>query len=968
MLHLKRLAQLALLVTITLTSGGRIASLKAQYLSGGGEQPMLRRYKIAVPPLLVVYPQGHDSLARLVADYAQAFRPPSLLGYESGRPFPLVLRDFTPVSNGLVAWVPSRMELYSLTGGEMALPVPWLKHLVSHEIRHYAQMNALGNGPYKWLYYLLGEQSHAISSGLTPLWYFEGDAIYNESRLGGYGRSQSAITFQQYRTDLLTGNQLSYDQYINRSLRYHAPNHYHFGALMVEHGAHRYGHDFWREVVRRACRLPYTLFPFHFAIKGLTGRTQHQLFNDALRALDSTYRAHALLPTDTIAQELDEFSDERYPHYSHATKESIIWKRDFHHRLACYAIAPGKRSRKLYEPAYLYGSIRYSDTLAIWCEIDRHPIWSDVQYSNIRLMHLPTGRVKTLTRRQRAISPIILPGDSTVCAIIVSTTGRYSIAQLPMNTAHHHLDTINLPPTYELRELCATPWPDKVVVRAVDNVGAHLLLINLRSQALQPIATGLLADISNLHADSAGLYFSASHRFARRGLFLPWTNRNPQSPQFELLPLASYGVEDIAQGPGDSLLFASYTVNGYRIQQAHKGSTIHVDTLSSDCNPFSDTKVTYCTSTTGDPLPSGKPYHKMGHLIRIHSWMPFYGRPSLNVDFLRGANLGFTVLSQNTLGTLSLSAGYFYRQTHGAGLALSYTGIWPHVDFSGEWGGTPRLEQRPDGSIIAHPHRLTGRLALRFPARWNVGASLLHLQPSLGLNYTNRIGYHPVSLQPLNMRLHAFARLHFAWLRYQSTRDIYPPLGISITSTWHVTPTLWEYVSPTYDANVTLYLPGVAPSHSIRLAGYSYGQLLNRIPIASAFSVPNTRNDLPLGLFTGIAMRSASLQYTLPLAYPDLNMGSWVYLKRLYGSLGANYSWIQNSPLRKSLFRTVDVELIGNVILFRTNYELSLGGRFAISPFRDQLGPRKHHIWSLQGVFNISVPPIGNTCAPSAIH
>ena len=126
--------------------------LRAQFYVAGNEGSGVRWRTIGSENYRFVYPEGCDSLAHAYALEWERVR--GAVGFSSGllpneayrRPMPVVLHPFLGYSNGVVAWTPRRMDMY--TGPEMYSPdpLPWMSLLALHEGRHVSQMQYVGKG------------------------------------------------------------------------------------------------------------------------------------------------------------------------------------------------------------------------------------------------------------------------------------------------------------------------------------------------------------------------------------------------------------------------------------------------------------------------------------------------------------------------------------------------------------------------------------------------------------------------------------------------------------------------------------------------------------------------------------------------------------------------------------------------------------------------------------------------------
>ena len=101
---------------------------------------------------------------------------------------PFVVHPENMQSNGLVMWLPKRVEFLS-TPAIDGYSMPWIKQLVAHEYRHAVQYNNLNVGVVKFLSYLLGQQGSTVGLIFMPIWMIEGDATMCETEASSFGRA-----------------------------------------------------------------------------------------------------------------------------------------------------------------------------------------------------------------------------------------------------------------------------------------------------------------------------------------------------------------------------------------------------------------------------------------------------------------------------------------------------------------------------------------------------------------------------------------------------------------------------------------------------------------------------------------------------------------------------------------------------------------------------------------------------------
>ena len=182
----------------------------AQYYSWGADPLGLKWMKGSTPNVEVIYPKSASQIGHTTLFYADRLNPYISYGYKlPALDLPFVIHPENMKSNGLVMWLPKRVEFLSSPSID-GYSMPWLKQLVAHEYRHAAQYNNLNVGFVKALSYILGQQSSTIGLIYMPLWMMEGDATLSwpaqapqpePERLGEAGarRTRRRLAVRRYR-------------------------------------------------------------------------------------------------------------------------------------------------------------------------------------------------------------------------------------------------------------------------------------------------------------------------------------------------------------------------------------------------------------------------------------------------------------------------------------------------------------------------------------------------------------------------------------------------------------------------------------------------------------------------------------------------------------------------------------------------------------------------------------------------
>jgi hypothetical protein len=156
----------------------------------------------------VIFPQGMENAARRIITNSAKIRKDdksSLGGLQ--RKISVVLQSGRTESNAYVGLAPWRSEFYTIPPQDpFAMgAVNWIDNLTIHEFRHVQQYSNFNKGLSKFASTILGEQGQALAnSAAIPDWFFEGDAVYNETKFSPQGRGKLALFMSSYKSVFLS--------------------------------------------------------------------------------------------------------------------------------------------------------------------------------------------------------------------------------------------------------------------------------------------------------------------------------------------------------------------------------------------------------------------------------------------------------------------------------------------------------------------------------------------------------------------------------------------------------------------------------------------------------------------------------------------------------------------------------------------------------------------------------------------
>jgi len=417
---MRSLRLLASLSALLLTTG-----LSAQQF--GGNPPSLHWQQINTDTARIIFPRGMDQQAQQVAAIIHRLSQSTLptIGGQQ-RKINIVFQNQTTISNGYVGLAPFRSE-FQLTPEQNSFELgslPWQKMLAIHEYRHVQQYNNFRLGLSKAFFYLFGEGGQALANSLSvPNWFFEGDAVYQETLVSHQGRGRLPFFFNGYRSLWSGDKHYSWMKLRNGSYRDYVPDHYPLGYMLVAYGRERYGDDFWKKVTRDAAAFKGLFFPLQTAIKRYASIPFTQFRQDALAHFQKTEPFHpAAAAADEYARAHRHFvGDRQFPQI--IGQDSLLYLNSSYRRIPAFMIrdqqgrAHTLRTRAIAIDDYF----SYGNNKIAYAAYETDPRWGWRDYSVIRVMDVTTGKDIRLTAKSKYFAPGISPDGQKIVAVQVTT-------------------------------------------------------------------------------------------------------------------------------------------------------------------------------------------------------------------------------------------------------------------------------------------------------------------------------------------------------------------------------------------------------------------------------------------------------------------------------------------------------------------------------------------------------------------
>src|SRR6201996_8440714 len=190
-----------------------LISIRLSAQQFGGNPPSLKWRQINTDTARIIFPIGLDSQAQQVAAIVHTLSHATLptIGTTQHK-INIVLQNQTIIPNGYVSLAPFRSE-FQLTPEQNSFDLgslPWQKTLAIHEYRHVMQYNNFRVGVSAGLYYLFGEGGQALANSLAvPNWFWEGDAVFQETLVSDQGRGGLPFFCNSFRALSADGRRYS---------------------------------------------------------------------------------------------------------------------------------------------------------------------------------------------------------------------------------------------------------------------------------------------------------------------------------------------------------------------------------------------------------------------------------------------------------------------------------------------------------------------------------------------------------------------------------------------------------------------------------------------------------------------------------------------------------------------------------------------------------------------------------------
>jgi len=844
----------------------------------------------------IVFPIGSDSAAMRVNAIAQLMdsHVSGRLGTASLR-IPVVLQTLPTISNAYVGLGPWRSEFFlfppqdALTLGSTS----WIDNLSVHEFRHVHQYANFRKGLSKFAYLIAGQEGQALAnSASVPDWFFEGDAVYTETKYLSQGRGRLPGFYDPFRSLWMANKKYSYQKLRSGSIKDLVPNHYALGYLLVAYGYGKQGDGFWAKVTDDAARFKGLFYPLQSAVKRHTGLKFNAFVREAIDSFQLNMPVVSSHPSVQMINKVDvkRVVDHHFPIWLGG--DSVLALRKAYNQMPHWVIFnKGKLTRLSVKNIGLDDYYTYKRGNIVYTAYSPDPRWQWKERSDIILYNIYSRLEERVTRGKRYFSPDLSSDGQQLIAVDVAPGGKTSLDLINRETGERVKRFENSSGLYfSYPVFSRSDSIVYVISRKVDG-GSALLRLELATATFSEVLPYTNAPMSFLRIRGNKLMFTVS-----QGQTNQFWEHDLLSGKTGILAVGVTGsyAGDIHED-GKKIVYSSPSAEGEQIFSADYRFTEYP---ISQLKPAGTKDLMADVKASNDPITD---YKKTEGLFRIHSWRPFYAQPEWS----------FTLYGQNLLNTMVSSYEYLYNENEGShrmGVNLAYGGLYPWIT-----GGANYTVDRTykDSSRLIRWNEWTGNVGLRLPLNFTTGKLYKQLDLSSRIHGVS-LAYDSKNTISLNDRFISYLQHQLSWSMQtqQAVQHIYPKFAF-------VTRMQSRMAIGNTQANQLfwgsqLYLPGAGRNHSLVL-GFNYQRrdTLRQYSFSNGFAMARgyDATDYP-------RMWRTSFNYHMPLIYPDFGLGNIVYFLRARSNFF--YDDMHLKSLRTG--KVINLRSVGTEIYFDTKW------------------------------------------------
>ncbi|HRF26222.1 MAG TPA: hypothetical protein PKW54_02695 [Ferruginibacter sp.] len=841
----------------------------------GGNDPSLKWLEMRSSRGRIVYPSGLDSQASRMASLMQRMEALSATDtlYKPARPWTFILQNQTTIPNAYVRMAPVMSELYMTpVRDNFSLgSLRWDDNLIIHEYRHVQQFSRFNKGLTRVFSFLLGEEGQLLANGITiPDYYFEGDAVWQETRWSWQGRGRLPGFYNNIRAAWSSGKPYRWMQIRSGSLQRLLPDHYELGYILTAYGHQKYGPAFWDKVTNDAVRFKGLFYAFNKAIERHSGVSYKRFREEALRS----FREQLGQAKETSAQAFrfihepgkKVITDDLFPQLS-GTDSLIVTRRSYQQASGIYLLtaAGAKKLRVKDQLTDEYMASR--GNLVVYSAYQWDPRWYNRDYSEIRMYNLQTNKQRRLTKKTKYFSPDISPDGLEILAVHADPNGKSYLHRLQSSDGKL-LAALPNPHGYYFTQ--TRYWKQHKAVSAIRNQNGRMALaeIDVKDGSIRLLSPWTTRVIGYPMPSGNKVFFNMQDDWSDQVFVYNETGK--EISRCSRMANSLYYPHSLG---GDSLVASLFTSNGQRLIKFQSlNETLEAGfwdeerpSAFANWQPLASASETLTDSIQVTPF-AGNQFHQSRKSINFHSRRPLLEDPEW----------GYSWYTDHFFSQMSGELNYRYNRverSHTFGANLQYARWYPVLFTGAELSLNRQIDTAFGKTQVFNSAKWN--LGAALPLRWAHGQYIHQLTASVTFNqeqlYNRGIGkniFQNDAFSYLGMGLNMYRA------NRQARQHIFPRWAQSVSALFRQSTGADNRFKLTI--NSSWYFPGAFPNHHLVLQG-SY-QRRDSLPdiYSNSFSYARGYDAL-----TTRRMYKWGVNYHFPLFYPDWGFGNILFCQRV---------------------------------------------------------------------------------------
>jgi hypothetical protein len=751
-----------------------------------------------------------------------------------------------------------------------------------------------------------------------------------------------------------------YDKIVNGSFRNFVPDHYQSGYQIIAWTNARYNPGTWDKALKFTSNAPYLLNPVSLSLRSTTGLNKRRLFLATYDTLGKAWKEETIRKETKTYETINPSKGKKFANYYSPVKINdnnfIAVKTTLYNPPEFVSINTfTKQEERIYVPGYMYPYyISAGNMMVAWVELQTDPRWDNRNYSVIKILDLRNNITKQLSWKTRYMSVAISPDGKRIAAT-ENTPDNNNNLVLINNVTGQIIKSVPVPGNTYLQKPQWSADGSEITFITLTEKGEGITSFNVSTQLWRYLIPERPEDFQSSFLRNDSLFYVSSSSGTENIFVL--------SPENKLAAITNsrFGATDLLIS-GGKVIFCDYTSSGSNLCYTNVSDS-KPERLNYDPSYFLIDKVKIPKKTLiSEPEKTYTPekYRKWQHLFGFHSWMPFYADLEAIQSDPLSVKPGLTLMSQNQLSTLITSVGYEYSNgLHKLHSRITWQGWYPVLESMINYGDYPFIyKPRTSTDDPATVNRgIDFSNTLHLPLTFRTGKFSLYIRPSITAIYENNYLYSDENSAYDYGQTMLAGRFYFSNSYTTAARDIYPRLAQVVDLYYSNYPFDREYYGSDFILRTAFFFPGLFKNNSIRI------RFENEFQTTESFLNFNLVN-FPRGFSNIISedLTYFSGDYFAPLVYPDINLASLLYLKRIRAGLFFDYAQGTHNYYLKSgnegyeivsenenteTFTSYGAQLIADFHVLRIPYMISAGVQAAW-----QKGDK---IPMLQAIFNIDI-------------